>query len=153
MARDDASLDVLAGIDDSLLAASGNELDEYHYAWKAALVASRKEPQAVAASIDRAREAFTRLSIADPASAAPDLPLFDALERLARNDATGFTQALTAALAAHASFWSSVDQAEFHEGWVAWGATALACLARDRGLAIGVTSGYVPAVLVENTAR
>jgi hypothetical protein len=153
MARDEASLGALAAIDDAVLAASGNELDDYHYAWKAALIASRNEPHSVAASLDRAREAFARLSIADPASAATDLSLFDALERLVRNDSAAFMEALSAALVAHAQFWSSVEQAEFHDGWVAWGATALACLARDRGWPIEVTSGYLPAVVVENTVR
>lgn len=153
MARDEASLAALAAIDDAVLVASGNELDDYHYAWKAALVAARSEPHAAPACLDRAREAFTRLSIADPASAASDLALFDALEALARNDGAGFTQALSAALVAHAQFWSSPEQAEFHDGWVAWGATALACLARDRGWPIEVSSGFLPAVVVEGAAR
>jgi hypothetical protein len=77
--------------------------------------------------------------------------LFDVLERLAKDDAKGFQEALYAALVAHRNFWGRPDEVEADPGWIAWGVTGLACLAHDRGWPLEIESEYMPASLITRT--
>lgn len=65
-------------------------------------------------------------------------------------DSAGFSDVLEAALLAHQKFYSRKANTSDIHGVVSWPLTAAACFAGDRGVAVGVTSGYLPERLILN---
>lgn len=65
-------------------------------------------------------------------------------------DSASFSDVLEAALLAHQKFYSRKANSSDVRGVVSWPLTAAACFAEDRGLAVSVTSGYLPQRLILN---
>jgi len=78
------------------------------------------------------------------------LTLFVMMEAIEEMDQAKFTDALEAALKAHKSFYGRGKDRNSANTVIAMGATAMAAVAFDRGLAIEVESGYLPVWMVEN---
>ncbi|MGT2529104.1 immunity 49 family protein [Streptomyces nojiriensis] len=78
-------------------------------------------------------------------------PPINLLHALVRNNADGFGPALAEALALHKGYWTLTDErAEDIDGAVALGPLAMACLAYDAKLPIGVDSPLIPKYLLEH---
>jgi hypothetical protein len=77
-----------------------------------------------------------------------DVPILAALGRLLEKDAVGFQAAIRNALELHARYWSEGERADDLAGLVCVRAGALLVLARQRGLAVEISSDYVPAALL-----
>ncbi|MFJ2814556.1 immunity 49 family protein [Streptomyces sp. NPDC087294] len=69
-----------------------------------------------------------------------------------RKDEEGFTPALVEALKLHKAYWTlSEERATDIDGSVALGPLAIACLAHDGGIPIGVESDYLPKHLLQHS--
>jgi hypothetical protein len=151
MSRDEPSLAALATISDDVLRASTPGMDEFVYAWKAALIAFREAPRAALPHIERAvaLTAEDQIEVAAKRAAAREGTTFAALAPLARGDTAEFQTALAAALEAHKKFWGTKAKGQYLEGWLALGPLALCCLARDQGVPVNVESEYLLPYLIE----
>jgi hypothetical protein len=74
------------------------------------------------------------------------------LRAVARRDQAAFDAALLESLKAHKAFFSRGKQKADPEGVLAYHASGIAALGIDRGLSLGVESGYAPTWLVRNEA-
>ncbi len=148
-ARDDATLDGLAGVSDALYRRTRASLDEYQYALKHALTALRLDPGGVTQALAEARALWQKGKVAQELAAAIVGKLFDVIDSLAKNDARAFNDALYEALLAHERFWSQESKYMNPLGWVALRPLGLACLAHDRGIGVEVESDYLPRELIE----
>lgn len=69
-----------------------------------------------------------------------------------QRDTAAFNDALVEALELHREYWSATEErASDPNGFVALAPLALACLARDAGMSIEVTSEYLPRYLLEGS--
>ncbi len=120
------------------------DLDEYHYAWRRALLALDSAPAESVARVESA------LLLTDPAHATiakPGVPgvaakMFAMLPAIVERDAARFNATLAGALEAHKAFWGE----ETPHGSISWfslPAQAMCCLAHDRGIRIEVESDYL----------
>lgn len=128
------------------------DLDEYHYAWRRALLALDSAPAESLAHVEKA------ILLTDPAHATiakPGVPgvaakMFAMLPAIVERDAGRFNAALAAALEAHKAYWGN----EAPHGPISWfslPAQAMCCLAHDRGIPIEVESDYLLPVLFAAT--
>lgn len=148
IARHDRSLDVLSGIPDEPLQLNHNH-DDYHYAWKAALVAFRSSAESALPLVEEASALVEKATEAHPDAVALARATIPLLTHVVRNDAPGFNAALASALEAHRAMWGNPAEAHKNRGWVAWGPLALCCLAHDRGIPVEVESDYLLPNLIE----
>lgn len=151
MSRDEPSLAALATTSDDVLRASTPGMDEFVYAWKAALIAFREDPRAALPHIERAvgLTAQDEIQVSAKQAAAREGALYAMLGPLAAGHAAEFQSALVAALEAHKKFWGTKAKAQYLEGWLALGPLALCCLARDQGVPVNVESDYLLPYLIE----
>jgi hypothetical protein len=151
MSRDEPSLEALATISDDVLRASTPGMDEFVYAWKAALIAFREDPRAALPHIERAvaLTAEDQIQISQKRAAAREGAIHAMLGPLATGQSAEFQAALVAALEAHKKFWGTKAKGQYLEGWLALGPLALCCLARDQGLPVPVESEYLLPYLIE----
>lgn len=151
--RENERVDRLARVPVSFLRASGVEFDEYIYACV----------ETLQHAWFRRREMWDTLVTAvnatdpDPAHIAgrelmlkilyPPLELF---HRYQRQDAERFNAALVDALTWHKEYWSADEsRSKDGEGLVALAPLAIARMARDAGIPIGVESEYLPSELLK----
>jgi hypothetical protein len=71
------------------------------------------------------------------------LPALDVLHHLVAGDAAGLNASIAAALAKHKKYWSGKKNQRDPSGYVSWPLSALAELARRRGMAVDVESFYL----------
>jgi len=155
MARDERSLELLAGIDDAVLRQSSTLSDDCMYSWKAALVTCRTDPEASLRHLEsavRQNQSSWGPLIAHPGAILARAACYPLLGYLLRGDEGAFNAGLAAALEAHKAFWGN-ERSQQSTGWVAREPLALACLARDRGMAIRVESEYLITPLIEHGTR
>jgi hypothetical protein len=76
-------------------------------------------------------------------------PAIHALRHAVADEAVEFNATLADALRKYRTFWGTTERHLSPVGFVAWHLLALACFAADRGLPITVTSGYLPAALLD----
>ena len=106
---------------------------------------------------DTAAKLLDAVKAADPSQVEGDGALvlgilvaeLELIYRLMLQDGEAFTQMLVTALERHRAYWSEGDRARDPHGYIAWGPLALAALAVDIGLPVGIDSGYLPARLLE----
>jgi len=155
MARDHRSLDTLCVIPPDRLRGSGVITDDFQFRWMAVLQALHHQPEELLDRLAEARRLFTpaHLKIASPESLPLDQAMFDLVCAIHGRDSEGLQSALHKALLAHQAYWSTPARADQYEGFVAWGPTALACLAQDRGLPIRVQSGYLPLTFTQGAGE
>lgn len=137
-----------------LLAAPTGAFDLYVLSLVEAFRLFRRDDPHFAALLDDAE----RLSQPENIRIAP-LPivarfktLVPLLRAVARRDQPAFDAALLESLKAHKAFFSRGKQKTDPEGVLAYHASGIAALGIDRGLSLGVESGYAPAWLVRNEA-
>jgi hypothetical protein len=137
-----------------LLAAPTGAFDLYVLSLVEAFRLFRRDDPHFAALLDDAE----RLSQPENIRIAP-LPivarfktLVPLLRAVARRDQSAFDAALLESLKAHKAFFSRGKQKTVAEGVLAYHASGIAALGIDRGLSLGVESGYAPAWLVRNEA-
>jgi hypothetical protein len=135
-----------------LLAAPAGAFDLYVLSLVEAFRLFRRDDPHFAALLDDAE----RLSQPENIRIAP-LPivarfktLVPLLRAVARRDQPAFDAALLESLKAHKAFFSRGKQKTDPEGVLAYHASGIAALGIDRGLSLGVESGYAPAWLVHN---
>jgi len=144
VARDTASLDILAGCPDETF--WSHPADDYFVLWRDALRATRAGDAGARALAERAIAACVpeRFKHVNPkalvAIEAPYLPLLPAL---LSGDTVVFRETLVSALRAHAKYWSPPSRRNDQRGWVAWGPMALCRVAADQGFEIDVSSDYL----------
>jgi hypothetical protein len=78
-------------------------------------------------------------------------PVMEMFYRLTQRDDADFNDSLATALELHKRYWSTAEYRTSPRGYVALGPLAIACLARDAGVAIDVESDYLPANLLAGT--
>jgi hypothetical protein len=146
MARDTECLDLLSAVPDEALRSSSTQTDDYHYAWKAALITFRRKPDDAVRLAEEAIRLTQRdnLRIAGAETAALGAATFRILQALGRGEVDGFQDALADALIAQRDFYSKIDPfGRDPMGFIAWGPLAMACLAHDSGMPIHVDSEYL----------
>ncbi|MEU1206332.1 immunity 49 family protein [Nocardia sp. NPDC005825] len=74
------------------------------------------------------------------------------LDAVLRGDPAEFETALVEGLEFHRRFWDTPQRGLDPEGFIAWPLLAVVCLAVDRGLSPGVSTGYLPTGLMYRTA-
>ena len=151
--RDEAARVSLASIDDTTLAYArpSTQTDEYQYALVGALAAlSRSESNAGARlAATRALAHPERVKVSEGDVLARHAARIELAQRLHEGDAARFNEALEAALVAHRGYWTKTkERRDDPRGFLALDALGLACLARERGMAIDVESDYIPAWIV-----
>ncbi|MFJ4468966.1 immunity 49 family protein [Streptomyces sp. NPDC089424] len=151
--RDNDRLRRLAEVPVSLLRESGAVFDEYIYSWVEALqsfwLGRQDVGDKLVAAVDGTGPQALRYADADLMAQILYPPLM-LLYRVIRRDSTEFNKALADALRAHKAYWTAdADRAASADGLVALGPLAMACLARDQGIAVEVESEYLPQALLE----
>ena len=121
-----------------------SKVDEYHYAWRRALLALDSDPEE---SLKRAAQAVLLTAPEHASIAKPGVPQLAAMafglwRPLVERDAPKFNAALAAALEAYRDFWGS-EAPNNPDHWCDVRVLALCCLAHDRGIAIDVESDYL----------
>lgn len=151
--RERERTDLLCEVSVDLLRASGARFDEYIYPWVEALRTFwRQEPgyyDKINAALRGTDPAVLRVASEELVllTLYPPIKMFD---YLIQQDADKFNNALFEALDLHRIFWTKTpERSKDPDGYIALGPTALACLAREMGIAIDVESEYMPQVLVE----
>ena len=155
MSRDEPSLAALATISDDVLRASTPGMDDFVYAWKAALIAFREDPSSALPHIERAvaLTAEDQIRVSQKQAAAREGAIYAILAPLAAGNAAEFQSALVAALQAHKKFWGTKAKSQHPNGWLARGPLALCCLARDQGVPVNVESDYLLPYLIEGRGQ
>ncbi|MFF1489340.1 immunity 49 family protein [Streptomyces sp. NPDC058319] len=153
--RDQKRMTQLAEVPVDLLRASGAVYDEYIYHWVDTLQTYWTERPGLG---EKFTEAFQGtdpevLRIADRELMLkllyPPLELF--LHFLQRNEQE-FNAALVRAVQSHKEYWTKdEDRRQSTDGAVALGPLAMACLAHDVGMSIGVKSEYLPEHLLRRS--
>lgn len=148
----------LANVPLDVLRGSGEREADYVYpvySWVEALqLYWRQDPQ----MFDRLLEAMqgTNPEGLEPADASlvarvlfPPMKLF---YYFTQRDAAAFNDALVEALELHREYWTATEErVRDSDGFIALAPLALACLARDAGMPIEVTSEYLPRYLLEGS--
>ncbi|MEU4807154.1 immunity 49 family protein [Actinosynnema sp. NPDC023587] len=158
VARDREVLERLTAFPPDLLRASGSEPGYLYDTVRAFQLFFRREdgvgPALGAALAGSKPEALTdddEREVADLLRF-PQLTLFHYV--LKDDAATEFNDALAEALRAHEAYWSKTEERRASPiGYLALGPLALATIAQDAGIAITVTSDYLPPALLDGTAR
>ena len=123
--------------------------DAYWFAWRHALVASEVKPADAPSWAARAAMLTGPEFAIHTQPGVPELQatLFPVLAPILAGDEEAFNDALAATLRAHERRFR--DEPKTTRGWLHLGALALACWARDRGLAVHVESEYLLPELIE----
>ncbi len=155
--RDNDRLRALAEVPVSLLRDSGAVFDEYIYSWVETLqsfwLGRQDVGDKLVAAVDGTAPAALQYADADLMAKVLYPPLI-LLYRVIRQDAAEFDKALGDALRWHKEYWTAdEDRATSADSLVALGPLAMACLARDQGLAVEVESEYVPKALLDYAWR
>ncbi|WP_060884156.1 immunity 49 family protein [Streptomyces caniscabiei] len=137
---------------DRLRSAEG-QYDEYVYRWVDTLQTYWLRRPGLVEKLIATLEA----SHPDVVSVAPrDLvqqvlyPPINLFHRFVRQDEEGFNEALVEAVELHKAYWTAdEDRVRRTEGSLALGPLALACLAHDGEIPVGVQSDYLPKYLLE----
>nr|WP_237556545.1 immunity 49 family protein [Streptomyces sp. SID5464] len=150
--RDNDRLHRLAEVPISFLRESGAVFDEYIYSWVEALqsfwLGRPDVGDKLIAAVDGTGPEALRYADADLMSKILYPPMI-LLYRVIRRDPAEFNKALADALRWHKAYWTAdLDRATSADGLVALGPLAMACLARDQGITVGVESKYLPKALL-----
>jgi hypothetical protein len=149
--RDAAAIASLCATDVSILRSSITKSDEHQYLFVAALQAFLREDAAASEMLRAARAAASAAegpAIDPPHALAIAVPEMNLLRALASREAEPFNHALGAALTGHQAYWSQHGARE-PLGYLAFGPLAFASLAWDAGIAIDLSSEYIPARLYQ----
>ncbi|MFB7596058.1 Imm49 family immunity protein [Streptomyces sp. NPDC056160] len=151
--RDNDRLRRLAEVHVALLRDSGAVFDEYVYSWVGALqsfwLGRQDVGDKLVAAVDGTSPETLRYTDADLMSKILYPPMI-LLHRVIRRDAAEFGKALADALRQHKTYWTADEgRATSADGLVALGPLAMACLARDQGIAVEVEPEYLPKALLE----
>ncbi|MEC3979849.1 immunity 49 family protein [Amycolatopsis sp. H20-H5] len=153
--RERPRLDLLSAVPVDLLRGSRVQYDEFVYTWASTLQTYWRQGENLVEGV------LESMRGTDPAGLAhlseemvleiyyPPIELFYHLTQ--REDAK-FNETLAEALELHKRFWTKEqERVNDPNGFVALGPLAVACLARDAGVAIEVESEYLPKHLLEGT--
>lgn len=140
-------VDDLCSTPDETLRAAG-QYDEYVYSWIDALKAFFTNGEDLYAKINRSIELTDPSRLANSTAEIALLryyPSMKLLFSLASGEAEQFNEDLREAVELHQRFWTANDERARHpDGFFALAPTALAAIAHDRGVTIGVESEYLP---------
>ncbi|MFJ2902969.1 immunity 49 family protein [Streptomyces sp. NPDC087212] len=137
------------------LRSPGGEYDEYVYHWVDTLQTYwLQRPglvEKLTATFETSDPAVARIAPRDllDGQLYPPINLF---YHFVRKDEDGFGPALEEALKLHRAYWTlNEDRADRTAGYLALGPLAIACLAHDGGIPIGVESDYLPKHLLQHS--
>lgn len=149
VARDRARIDLLASVPVELLRERAPEYD-FLTPWVRALqVFARAEPGLVDAVLEAMRGLERAPEYAQAGVGRLYFPPIELFHHYVQREQAKFTESLRTALELHKRHWTEDPR---HEGGlVALGPLAMACLARDAGMAIEVESDYLPHHLLAGT--
>ncbi|RZS34070.1 immunity protein 49 of polymorphic toxin system [Herbihabitans rhizosphaerae] len=156
--RERARIDALAATPVELLRASGSAMDEYAISWvRTWQTYWRGEGGLVDLIIETMRGTNPEQlrHVSEEATLRIHYPPIELFYRLTQREDDKFNDALADAVDLHRLFWTK-DSPEFVRsrhpgGYIALAPLAIACLARDAGIAITVESDYLPVHLLEAT--
>ncbi len=155
VARDQARLDLLAGVPVDLLRGSAPEYDEFVFAWVHALqVHIRGEGDLVEAVLAamRGTEPEAVRGASPEAVLQLHFPPIELFYHYTQREAAKFADALVTALELHKQYWTAdPERPRNSASIVALAPLAMACLARDAGMAFDVESDYLPHHLLAGT--
>jgi hypothetical protein len=149
--RERPRIDLLAAIPQDLLRASTIEYDEFVYSWVGALQTYWTRGEGLVEQI------LSAMAGTDPAGLRQldadavlqrYYPPIEMFYHLTQRDDAKFNDSLYNALELHRRYWSTEEERNSPNGYVALGPLAIACLARDVGVTIEVESEYLPANLL-----
>ncbi|MDH6544582.1 immunity 49 family protein [Streptomyces sp. SPB4] len=153
--RDQPRMTALCELPVDVLRASGADHDDYLYHWVATLQAYwLKRPELVeelTATFDRSHPDVAVIAGREfiQQVAYPPINLF---YKFLRKDEEGFHATLVEALELHKQYWTATpERSEDIEGRVPLGILAVACLAYDGGIPVGVESPYLPVHLLKRS--
>ncbi|MFC5252055.1 immunity 49 family protein [Streptomyces nigrescens] len=147
--REKARIAALCRVPLPLLRENGSRFDAYHYDWIDTLQTYWLGGPDLVPKLVAAVDGTDPEVASDPETAGKLLyPPMEMFHRFIRKDNAGFNRALTNALQWHKEYWSEVSRAFQASGLVALAPLAMACLAHDAGIPIGVESEYLPATLL-----
>jgi hypothetical protein len=155
IARDRPRIDLLAGVPVELLRESGPEYDQFIFDWVRALqIHARGEADLIDTVL--AAMSGTEPEALHGFAAEPVLqfyyPPIELFYLYTQREADKFNDSLVTALELHKRFWTAdPERPRDPEGFVALAPLAMACLARDAGIATDVESDYLPYHLLEGT--
>ncbi|OIK27346.1 hypothetical protein VT52_012330 [Streptomyces malaysiense] len=153
--RENDRVDQPARVPVSFLRASGAEFDDYVYSWVEALqnlrFGRREVWDTLATAIDGTAPEVA--GIAGPELMLKILyPPLELLHRYLRREADEFNATLADALTWHKEYWTANEaRSRSGEGLVALAPLAVACMAYDAGMPIGVESEYLPRALLRRS--
>ncbi|MET9607748.1 immunity 49 family protein [Streptomyces sp. NPDC006512] len=153
--RDQPRMTELCELPLDVLRASGAEHDDYQYHWVAALQAYwLKRPELVeelTATFDRSHPDVAVIAGREYIQHV-EYPPINLFYKFLRKDEEGFRAALVEALELHKRYWTATpERAEDIEGRVPVAVLAVACLAYDGGIPVGVESPYLPEHLLRRS--
>ena len=151
VARDRAQVDLLAGVPVDLLRESVPRHNAYWFAWARTLQLYVRGEAGVVETVLEALRGTENLTPSTVPEVVNDLhlPFLELFYQFTQGDQAKFTAALITALDRHKRHWAREPRDP--EGAVALAPLAVACLARDAGLAIEVQSDYLPHDLLVGT--
>jgi hypothetical protein len=153
--REQARMDLLAGIPLDLLRGSGTPADEFVYSWAHALqVYVRGEADLVEAVLQAMRDTEPEGLQSFPAATVLQVyyPPIELFYYFTQREEGKFNDSLANALELHQRYWTADDDRRpAPSGFVALAPLAIACLARDAGMTIDVESDYLPLHMLTGT--
>lgn len=153
--RERARVDLLANVPLDVLRASGQTHDEFVLAWVHTLqLFFRREDgviDALLAAMNGTDPEAVRVFEVNSVLQV-HYPPMELLYRLTQREDDKFNEALATALDLHKRYWTAThERARVPHGFVALAPLAIACLARDAGVAVEVESDYLPFHLLAAT--
>ncbi|MGW1099230.1 immunity 49 family protein [Streptomyces sp. NPDC002455] len=147
--REKDRITALCNVPLELLRENGSRFDAYHYNWISTLQAYWLGRPDLGEKLVAAVDGTDPETASDSETAGKLMyPPMEMFHRFLRRDHAGFTQALANALQWHKEYWTEESRMYQSPGLVALAPLAMACIAHDAGIPIGVESEYLPATLL-----
>ncbi len=140
----------LCSLDVELLRGSVTMVDDFRYEIVVAMQAfwlGRNWRRAVTEALELSQPEHT--SVAGGEYVEVETSMLAMLPALEARDAAAFDEALAGSLEAHKRYWSAKRWSRSLRGLLAVTPLGLAALAHDRGMPVGVESGYIPDWIVQ----
>ena len=151
-ARDAHAMPWLCAVPNEQMVNAGVRFDHGFLDYIDALKLVRGDAGAARAAFKRAltTNALSEIRIADSQYISDlSLPVMELGLRLVEGEPRAFNDALEHALLRHRAYWSAHEERrEDVTGYFALGPTAMACLAKERGIVLDVESPYMPKALI-----
>jgi immunity protein 49 of polymorphic toxin system len=150
--RERPRINMMASVPQDFLTVSGGTTEPYALDWISALRTYwRGEPGFVDILLRamQGTESAALRVVEEDYALQLGYPVMEMFYLLTQREDAKFNESLAKALELHKRYYT--ERAGAWDGFVAWAPLAIACLAKDMGVAIEVESDYLPANLLEGT--